>query len=100
VAKDEAQPENGDADEAAFAPIDFNVFVLSLNTSALIQLGERPDAEGRVQLDLPMARHTIDILCMLDQKTRGNLTGEEEQLLHGALFDLRMRFAQKAAGGR
>ena len=87
-----------DAEEAPIAPLDFNVFVLSLNASALIQLGVRADAEGRSEVNLPMARHTIDMLCMIEQKTRGNLTGAEEHLLHQVLFDLRLRFAEKAQG--
>jgi hypothetical protein len=91
-----AEPGEDDQDEAAMAPLDFNVLVLSLNASALIHLGE-PDADGRRgSTNLPMARHTIDLLCVLDEKTRGNLTGEEERLLHQVLFDLRMRFAKSA----
>ena len=94
---DEPEPVDGDdQDEAGIAPLDFNVLVLSLNASALIHLGE-PDSDGRrAALNLPMARHTIDLLCVLDEKTRGNLTGEEERLLHQVLFDLRMRFAKSA----
>lgn len=92
----EPEIDEPEVEDAPIAPLDFNVFVLSLNASALIQLGERPDAEGRAELNLPMARHTIDMLCVLEQKTRGNLTGEEEHLLHQVLFDLRMRFAEKA----
>jgi len=92
-----ADDEEADADaaESGEIPVDFNLFVLSLNTSALIQLGEAADAEGRVGLNLPMARHTIDMLCMLEQKTRGNLSGSEERLLHQVLFDLRMRYANR-----
>ena len=96
VSGEEHEHDEHEAEDAGIAPIDFNVFVLSLNASALIQLGEQPDADGHKQLNLPMARHTIDMLCMLEQKTRGNLTGEEEHLLHQVLFDLRMRFAEKA----
>jgi hypothetical protein len=47
--------------------------------------------------NLPLARQTIDILAMIEEKTRGNLTGEEERLLHQILFDLRMRYARKVA---
>ena len=98
---DEPDPVDGDEQEdAAIAPLDFNVLVLSLNASALIHLGE-PDPEGkRGPLNLPMARHTIDMLCVLDEKTRGNLTGEEERLLHQVLFDLRMRFAKSVVSSR
>lgn len=95
---DEPEPGDGeqDSDDASsIAPLDFNLLVLSLNTSALIQLGE-PDSEGRSSVNLPMARHTIDMLCVLEEKTRGNLTGEEERILHQVLFDLRLRFARAA----
>ena len=87
--------ENGnDVDDSAadvedIQPMSFDIFVLSLNTSALLQLGEGGE------LDLPLARQTIDILAMLEEKTRGNLSGAEERLLHQVLFDLRMRYARK-----
>jgi hypothetical protein len=107
VSDDELEHSERDADEAAYdstaasgiPPLDFNIVVLSLNTSALIHLGEGPDAEGRTHENLPMARHTIDMLCILEEKTRGNLTGAEERLLHQVLFDLRMRFTSKAQVG-
>lgn len=104
---DDAQGSDAeaDADETAYRaasagdipPVDFNLFVLSLNTSALLHLGEAADAEGKTHRDLPMARHTIDLLGMLEEKTRGNLTGDEERLLHQVLFDLRMRYTRAAA---
>lgn len=87
--------DDADGAESGEIPVDFNIFVLSLNTQALIHLGESAGPEGGVDLNLPMARHTIDMLCMLEAKTRGNLTGSEERLLHGVLFDLRMRYANK-----
>jgi len=99
VNSDEPEPVDADSDQddsSEIAPLDFNLFVLSLNASALIQLGE-PDGDGRSVVNLPMARHTIDMLCVLEQKTRGNLTGEEERLLHQVLFDLRLRFARAAS---
>jgi hypothetical protein len=92
---DEEDADN-DGAEAGEIPVDFNIFVLSLNAQALIHLGESAGPEGRAELNLPMARHTIDMLCMLETKTRGNLTGSEERLLHQVLFDLRLRFANKA----
>jgi hypothetical protein len=79
-------------------PVTFNILVLSMNTSALIHLGDAPHPEGPSQLDLALARQTIDMLALLEDKTRGNLTGEEERLLGGVLFDLRLRFARKAGG--
>ena len=85
-----------------FQPMSFDIFVLSLNASALIHLGEsRESREASVPpepVNLPLARQTIDILSMLEEKTRGNLSGEEERLLHQILFDLRMRYTRRASG--
>jgi len=73
-------------------PIDFTTFVLSLSTSALVHLGEAYERGSEPAVNLPLARQTIDLLGLLEDKTRGNLTGEEERLLQQVLFDLRMRF--------
>jgi hypothetical protein len=80
-------------------PMSFDIFVLSLNASALIHLGESRDAEGSADqaVNLPLARQTIDILSMLEEKTRGNLSGAEERLLNQILFDLRMRYSRRAS---
>jgi hypothetical protein len=102
-----------DAAEAAFdqakvdaAPglphMDFSNFVLSLSHSALIHLGDAPNpGDGETNVDLVMARHTIDLLAMLAEKTQNNLSGEEERVLGHALYDLRMRYVEvaKASGG-
>lgn len=82
-------PDSGDV-----PPIDFHTFVLSLGTSALMQLGEGPP-EAPKSINLPLARQTIDLLALLEEKTRGNLTGEEERLLTHVLFDLRSRYVAK-----
>ena len=76
-----------------YPPIDFNTFVLSLSTSALMHLGE--GAEDGAAVNLAMSRQTIDLLGLLEQKTRGNLSGEEERLLTQVLFDLRMRYVER-----
>jgi hypothetical protein len=77
------------------AGIDFHTFVLSLGSSALLHLGEleRPGASGP-EKDLPMAKHTIDILAMLQAKTKGNLTPEEDKLMESLLYDLRLRYVE------
>ena len=78
------------------APIDFSSFVMSMATSVLVALGEYPDPEtGRPSIHLEAARQTIDILAMLVEKTKGNLTEEEDQLLQGVLYELRMDFVAK-----
>jgi hypothetical protein len=76
--------------------VDFTTFVLSLSHSALLHLGDAPHplAGEKSDVDLPMARQTIDLLGLLQEKTHGNLTGAEEQMLIQALYDLRLRFVE------
>lgn len=79
--------------------VDFATFVLSLSHSALMHLGEAPHPEDDgVRVSLPLAKQTIDLLGLLEEKTKGNLTGEEERLLTQILFDLRMRYVEKSGG--
>ena len=83
--------------DAELAAIDFSTFVLSLSTSALYQLGlvEDPDSgERRAQPNLVLARHSIDTLEMLREKTRGNLDDSEAKLLESLLYELRMKFVE------
>jgi hypothetical protein len=72
-------------------PIDFSTFIVSLRTSAMMHLGHAGSSESE-QVDLALARQEIDLLCILEDKTRGNLTGDEERLLSQILFDLRTRY--------
>jgi len=76
--------------------VDFTTFVLSLSHSALLHLGDapHPTSDGMSEVDLPMARQTIDLLALIQEKTHGNLTGAEEQMLTQALYDLRLRFVE------
>jgi hypothetical protein len=77
--------------------IDFPTFVLSLSHSALMHLGEAPHPDdGRVERNLPLAKQNIDLLGLLEEKTKGNLTGDEERLLSQVLFDVRMRYLELA----
>jgi hypothetical protein len=82
--------------------IDFATFILSLSHSALMHLGEAPDPlTNQVYADLPLAKQNIDILGLIEEKTKGNLSGDEERLLAQVLFDLRMRYVERAnAAGR
>jgi len=81
-------------------PVDFSGFVLGLGQMALIHLGEMPEPQtGRVVRDLDQARHTIDILDMLEQKTRGNLTEAESKLLLSLTTDLKLKFVRAARSG-
>jgi hypothetical protein len=93
------QPRAGDRHTSAAPPpeINFTAFVVSLSTQALMHLGEIPDPmTNQLQRDLPAAQHMIDILGMLQDKTRGNLDHDEESLLRSILFDLRMKYVETA----
>jgi hypothetical protein len=85
--------------QVAPAPVDFSTHVLSLASTALIALGKMPAPDGAMQeLDLETARHLIDVLGMLEQKTKGNLDEAELRLLASLTYDLRVAFvdAQQA----
>lgn len=74
-------------------PVAFTSFVMSLATQVLVQLGEMPAPSGmEIPQDLESARQTIDILTMLQSRTRGNLTTEEVRFLEEVLHSLRMSF--------
>ncbi len=76
--------------------VTFSTFILSLASSALVQLGEVPNPEtGETTQDLVMAKHSIDILTMLESKTRQCLDPDESRLLEGILYELRMKYVMK-----
>jgi len=89
---------NGDEARASAMPIpelDFVTFILSIFHSAECHLGLSPNPETRECVEsLPLAKETIDILGMLQEKTQGNLTGEEERILSEVLFNLRMAYVK------
>lgn len=84
--------------QAPLPEVNFPTFIISLNASALVHLGAIEDpASGKKVKNLPMAKQTIDILSMLEKKTQGNLTNEEENILKNILYDLRILYV-KAQG--
>jgi hypothetical protein len=86
-------PVGGRPKRAPLPEIDFATFILSLGTSVLYHLGEMPGPEGeKATKNLPLAKQTIDILALLQQKTRGNLAPDEAQLLDSLLYDLRIKY--------
>jgi hypothetical protein len=88
-------PSKGDAEDEVLPSIDFTTFVASLSHSALMHLGDAPPLDGHpAEKNIPLARQTIDLLGVLEEKTKGNLTGEEERILAHTLFDLRTRFVE------
>jgi Domain of unknown function (DUF1844) len=89
------------ADQPAspLGPVDFSTHVLSLASTALIALGKMPAPDNEPQpLDLETAKHLIDVLGMLEAKTRGNLDETESKLLASLTYDLRVAYvdAQKS----
>ena len=73
--------------------ITFSTFILSLNTAALIHLGELPDpVTQKKKVNLLLAKQTINTLEMLKEKTKGNLTIDEEKLLDTILYELKLKF--------
>ena len=93
----EEEPVPEAEEEAAQLPeINFQTFVFSLNASALVQLGVMDDpATGKKATNLSVAKQTIDILSMLQEKTEGNLADDEENLLKNILYDLRIRYVKE-----
>jgi hypothetical protein len=79
----------------ALPEIDFSTFVISLSTQALMHLGEIANPiSGKIEADISVAKQMIDILGMLKDKTRGNLNSNEDRLMEGILFDLRMKYVE------
>lgn len=73
--------------------INFSTFILSLGSSVMLNFGEIPDPiTGKKEKNLLMAKQTIDILSLLKEKTKGNLTQDEENLLENLLADLKMQY--------
>jgi hypothetical protein len=82
-----------DVEEALLPEVTFATFIFSLGSSALLHLGEMPDPQTNQRtVRLPLAKQTIDILGMLEEKTRGNLDEDEQNLLRTLLYELRMKY--------
>jgi len=90
---DSGAETEGDFDDSQLPQLNFATFIFSLNSSALVHLGmlEDPATKSKAA-NLPLAKQTIDILGMLEEKTRGNLTADEETMLKNILYDLRINY--------
>ncbi len=94
--REKSDRKSGEHRQIPLPEVNFSTFIFSLSSSALAHLGEIPDPmTGQRRVDLALARQTIDILGMLEEKTKGNLTAEEESLLRSVLYDLRLKFVKK-----
>jgi hypothetical protein len=100
---DEARETGGDqkegdksdkwSDNELLYEFGFSTFILSLSTSALVHLGELPDPiTNKKEINLELAKQTISIIEMLKDKTKGNLTSEEESLMDSVLYDVRLKY--------
>jgi len=81
-------------------PIDFSTHVLSLASSAMVAIGTMPAPGGEELVDLEAGKHLIDVLGMLELKTRGNLDESETKLLQSLLYDLRVAYVDAEARAR
>ena len=80
-------------------PLTFSSFVFSLGTSSLMLMGESLDPQQpSPPVNLPQAKEIIDILSMLEEKTKGNLTSEEASVLGDMLYTLRMKYVSATSG--
>ncbi len=103
----DAETPNTQADTGAeqesypLPPASFEFLVLSMRTQAEVQLGllHFGDPKDQPKPNLTLARHSIDMLAVLQDKTKGNLNLEEQRLLENSLTELRFRFVQVAGGG-
>ena len=89
-----ANPPDQDEARIPMPPASFTFIVLSLRAQAEMQLGLVQFGEQEEAPDLPLARHTIDLMSILMEKTKGNLSLEEQRLLENSLTELRFRFVQ------
>lgn len=88
-------PSSDEGEQATAVELDFGGFIISLGTSCLVNLGAIANPEtGQTEVDLDSARQTIDILRILKDKTQGNLSTEEENLMDSLLYDLRTAFVE------
>jgi hypothetical protein len=92
------EPEKQAQAEATFPDLNFSTFVFSLGTSAMYHFGDFPDpVTKKAERNLEAAKQTIDILGILKDKTKGNLSDDEDRLLESLLYELRMRYVRETA---
>ena len=93
--REESPREEKPEQDASLPEITFPSLLLSLSTSALIQLGEIQDPVSKQTVkNLPLAKQTIDLIGMLKEKTKGNLTSDEEKLMENMLYELKLWYVK------
>ena len=95
-------PKPAESDAAHHAPafpVTFSSFVISLGSSSLMLMGEKLDPQQQaVPVNLPQSKEIIDLLSVLEEKTKGNLTSEEQTVLRDMLYALRMKYVSLSSG--
>ena len=92
----ESQTGRRRREEADYPPVTFSDFIVSLSTSVIYHFGDIPDPiSKKAEKNLEAAKQTIDIIGILEQKTRGNLDENEKKLMDAILFELRMRYVKE-----
>ncbi|MCC6139769.1 MAG: DUF1844 domain-containing protein [Nitrospira sp.] len=92
-------PESDAAQQAPAFPVTFSSFVISLGSSSLMLMGETLDPQQQaIPVNLPQAKEIIDLLSVLEEKTKGNLTSEEQTVLRDMLYALRMKYVSLSSG--
>ena len=92
----EKNEEEVEQQQMELPPVNFENFIFGLYNTALFHLGIRDPETGKLIQNLPVARHTIDTLGMLQEKTKGNLTAPESNLMENLLYELRMNYLRAA----
>lgn len=90
----QATPDGAPIDPSAIPPASFTMLVQMFSTQAIVSMGLIPTPEGEVLRQLPLARHFIDMLAVLEDKCGGNLSDQERQLLDETLHELRMAYVE------
>lgn len=99
AASSQAAEAAPDAAPDAHVPANFSSFVISMGSSALMLMGEQlSPQQPPIPVNLPQAKEIIDLLSMLEEKTRGNLTSDEQGVLEDMLYALRMKFVSLSSG--
>ena len=98
--EDKAEDKKEDHEIPPLPEVNFNSLIFSLSSSALFHLGEIADPQtGKTIKDLPLAKHSIDTIAMLKDKSKGNLTEEESKFIESILTDLRWRYIKTTKKG-
>ena len=97
--QEQAGPEAGAAGEGGMPPANFATLVTEIVTQAYFAMGAIADPRGRRFRDMGLAKHHIDMLGVIEEKTKGNLSEEEKTLLDNALYECRMMFVNLAQKG-